>query len=399
MGAAQSSQERNGDEDEDEEGEEEQRGAAARDAGVLLKKVLQQEPEILPCHASASPLSPQLSTVGTPRLGPSIKVWDPYNVLSAAPPPLPLISSAGVNRTVEVYLIAHGECGASLRPDLVGGRWPAAGLTADGNRQARALAVFLKSQGVSFNAIHCSPLERARATALSVCQELNFFKEQIQFSDALTEMSQGQWEGCLQSEIYTLEMRSFIDRCQPDFSAPEGESLRQVEFRMVEFLNNIVSRLLEKRPFIDTSHRNESKGFSRSNSEILANPIQGSPGPSLPHWDMLPRPPRPGLSRKVSGKSRLQFMSMVDNEVEDELSPRDTNQAYHETSTRSTTYTIGVFTHAIPIKCLLSGLLGCSPAMIHRLCIDDSSMTVLQRSLRSGWQIKRLNDTSHLRLL
>ncbi|XP_068666735.1 uncharacterized protein [Aristolochia californica] len=388
MGAAQSSEERNGDEEEDEDGEDGQSVATARDAGGLPNKVLQQEPEILPCHASASPLSPQPSAVGTPRLGPSIRVWDPYNVLSA-----------GVNRTVEVYLIAHGEWGASLRPDLVGGRWPAAALTADGSRQARALAVFLKSQGVSFNAVYCSPLERARTTALSICQELNFFKEQIQSSDALTEMSQGQWEGCLYSEIYTPEMISVIDQCQPDFSAPAGESLRQVEFRMVEFLNSTVSKLLEKHSFIDTSHLNETKGFSRSNSEILANPIQSSASPSLPDWYLLPRPLRPGLSRKVSGKSRLQVVSTVDNEAEDELSPRDTNQAYNEASTRSTTYTIGVFTHAIPIKCVLTGLLGCSPIMIHRLCVNDSSMTVLQRSSRSGWQIKRLNDTSHLRLL
>ncbi|KAG9446222.1 hypothetical protein H6P81_012350 [Aristolochia fimbriata] len=392
MGAAQSSQERDADEEEDEEEEEEQREAAGRDAGLLLKKVLQQEPEILPSHASASPLSPQPSTVGTPRLGPSIKVWDPYNVLSAAPPPLPLFPPGGVNPMVEVYLIAHGECGVSLRPDLVGGRCPTAALTADGNRQARALAVFLKSQGVNFNAVYSSPLERARATALSICQELNFFKEQIQSSDALTEMSLGQWEGCLQSEIYTPEMISLIDRCQPDFSAPAGESLRQVEFRMVEFLNSTVSRLLEKYPYLD-------KGFSRSNSDILTNHIQASAGSSLSHWDLLPRPPRPGLSRKVSGKSRLQFVSTVDNEGEDELFTRDSNQAYNETTSRSSTYTVGVFTHVIPIKCLLTGLLGCSPAMIHRLCIDDSSMTVLRRSLRSGWQIKRLNDTSHLRLL
>lgn len=146
----------------------------------LVKKLLEQEPEILPCHASASPLSPQLSSFGTPRLGPSIKVWDPYNVL-APPPPLPPppqfprslgnFSSDEEERTVtEVFLISHGECHMNLRPDLVAGRCPEAALTSNGKRQARALSVFLKSQGVRFSAVYTSPLDRARATALSVCQ-------------------------------------------------------------------------------------------------------------------------------------------------------------------------------------------------------------------------------------
>ncbi|KAK4417948.1 hypothetical protein Salat_2207500 [Sesamum alatum] len=75
------------DEEEDEDDDDPQHDIPnnTRDHAVV-KKILEQEPEMLPCHASASPLSPQLSTYGTPRMGPSIKVWDPYNVLA----PLPL---------------------------------------------------------------------------------------------------------------------------------------------------------------------------------------------------------------------------------------------------------------------------------------------------------------------
>lgn len=71
---------------------------------------------------------------------------------------------------MEVFLICHGECEVGMRPDLVGGRWPAAALTGNGKRQARALAVFLKSQGVRFGAIYSSPLDRAKETAASICQ-------------------------------------------------------------------------------------------------------------------------------------------------------------------------------------------------------------------------------------
>ncbi|WVZ13894.1 hypothetical protein V8G54_011460 [Vigna mungo] len=179
-------------EDEEEEEEQEEEEDERNLNGPLLgrtqlgnhmvKKVLEQEPEMLPCHASASPLSPQLSSLGTPRLGPSIKVWDPYNVLGPQPPllsPPALSRSFSANGMVpddeavtEVFLISHGECELNLAPDLVGGRCPAAALTANGMRQARALAVFLKSQGVRFSAVYSSPLDRARSTAVSVSKVL-----------------------------------------------------------------------------------------------------------------------------------------------------------------------------------------------------------------------------------
>ncbi|XP_057489319.1 uncharacterized protein LOC130775200 isoform X2 [Actinidia eriantha] len=424
MGATQSAQVMEEEEEEDEveeeeeddeveEEEDENVGNEGRELGnnILVKKVLEQEPEMLPCHASASPLSPQLSSLGTPRLGPSIKVWDPYNVL--APPPFSrTFSSDAINedRTVtDVFLISHGDWHMNLRPDLVAGRCPDAALTANGKRQARALAVSLKSQGIRFHAVYTSPLDRARATAVSVSQEMNFGEEQIQSSDALLEMSQGHWEGCHRSEVYTPEIMSLMDRFQPDFSAPSGESLRQVEFRMVQFLNGTVLGLPEKfRSDFSPPSQNESLEFTHHNSHSLVNSIHDRDGSSLPppQWDLLHRH-RQGLSRKKSGKSRLQIVTTTgDHEADDEMSPREPPQAQsclNEINVRSSSScvssSIGVFTHSAPIKCLLTGILGCNPAMSRKICIEDSSVTVLQHSWKMGWQIKRLNDTAHLRLL
>ncbi|KAH0863892.1 hypothetical protein HID58_081103 [Brassica napus] len=188
MGSSQSSQlldeEEDDEEDEPEiEEEEDANGGLNRRRteldSLLVKKVLEQEPEMLPCHASASPLSPQLSSLGTPRIGPSIKVWDPYNVLLAPPPPLfSGVSSSAVEHdraaaVTEVYLISHGECDLDLRPDLIGGRCHVAALTPNGKRQARALAVFLNSEGVRFASVFASPLDRARSMAVSVCQVIS----------------------------------------------------------------------------------------------------------------------------------------------------------------------------------------------------------------------------------
>ncbi|KAJ8773094.1 hypothetical protein K2173_028271 [Erythroxylum novogranatense] len=414
MGSSQSI--RVADEETEEEDDDEEEEAAADDDGEdnarvagtrnsLVKKVLEQEPEMLPCHTSASPLSPQLSSLGTPRLGPSIKVWDPYNVLAPPPPPPPppppvLLRGLGFEEdraVTEVYLVCHGECDINLRPDLVGGRCHEAALTANGKRQARALAVFFNSQGVRFSAVYSSPLERSRSMALSVCQDMNFAEGEIQSSDALIEMSLGLWEGCNHSEVHTPEVLSLIESFQPDFCAPSGESLREVEFRMIQFLNRTVVGLPEKLSTDFTLHNQHgSQGLSHDRDVNHLHP---------PHWNMLHRH-RQGISRKKSGKSRLQFVTTTSNhEFEDEISPREADHqtSLHDATVRSTSSStsscIGVFTHSIPIKCLLTGLLGCSPMMSHKICIDDSSVTVLQHSWTTGWQIKRLNDTAHLRLL
>lgn len=351
----------------------------------LMKKVVEQEPELLPCHASASPLSPQPSSFGTPRLPPSIKVWDPCNVLSPQPGFGRSYSDIGEDDrgVVEVYFVCQGECHVGLRPDLVGGRCPEAELTANGKRQARALAVFLKSQGVRFNAVYTSPLDRARSTALPICQEMNFSEHLIQSSDALQEMSHGLWEGCLRSDVYTPEILTLTERLQPDFCPPSGESLRQVEFRMLQFLNGTLVCLPDKL----------QSGFSPTIDGHLS-------------WDLMQKP-KPIFARRKSGKSRLQMVTTNgDHEADDEMSPRDPpnhhvrlNGGTHSSHSYMPSSCIGVFSHSIPIKCLLTGILGCSPVMANKMCIEDSSVTVLQHSWKTGWQIKRTNDTSHLRLL
>ncbi|CAH1424467.1 unnamed protein product [Lactuca virosa] len=392
MGASESVQVTDDDDEEIEEEEEERNDHGHNDTirllgeeDSLMKKVVEQEPELLPCHASASPLSPQPSSFGTPRLAPSIKVWDPCNVLSP-PPQFTRSFSDAVDddrAMTEVYLICQGECHVNLRPDLVGGRCPEATLTPNGKRQARALAVFLKSQGIRFNAVYTSPLDRARSTALPICQEMNFSEHLIQASEALQEMSHGLWEGCVRSDVYTPEVSSLIERFQPDFAAPSGESLRQVEFRMLQFLNGTVVCLPEKL---------RSGGFSPPDHQY---------GPPSPRWDLLQKP-KQVLARRKSGKSRLQMVTTTGDQEADE-EPNHHHHHHHVgvgmSGRSNSSHCVAVFSHSIPIKCLLTGVLGCSPVMSNKMCIEDSSVTLLQHSWKTGWQIKRLNDTSHLRLL
>ncbi|KHG13816.1 2,3-bisphosphoglycerate-dependent phosphoglycerate mutase [Gossypium arboreum] len=397
MGSTESQHVAGQEEDEAEEEEQDKNEARSKirvpQNNGLLKEVVEQEPEMSPRHASTSPLSPQLSSFGTPRMGPSPKAWDPFNAFGPPPPVFSRNFPSDDDRMlVEVYLINHGESELDLRPDIVGGRYDAAAMTSNGKRQARELAVFLHSQGIRFDAIYCSPLDRARSMALYVCQEMNVAEAKIQSSDALMDLNMGHWEGCIRSEIYTPEVLSLRERYQHDFSAPAGESLRQLEFRMIQFLNGKVLGLPEKFRTEFFLHQNESRRSTNHSTRAQNNSVHGQP-------------------KKKSGKSRLKTVSdMIEHDADDEMSPRVANNQPGlpnltvRTSSLPCTNTssascVGIFTHSLPIKCLITALLGCSSIMSHKICIEDSSVTVLQHSWKTGWQIKQLNDTTHLRLL
>jgi len=67
--------------------------------------------------------------------------------------------------------------------------------------------------------------------------------------------------------------------------------------------------------------------------------------------------------------------------------------------TLSIPYTVAVVSHGLAIKCLLRALTGSDPQFTNRWCIDNTSVTVVRHSTKKGWEIQRVNDTAHLRLL
>ena len=77
---------------------------------------------------------------------------------------------SGEHVCTEIHFIRHAESSMNVRPELIVGRSPSATLTGLGKRQARALGVHLRSVGMDFDAVYCSPLERAKQTAYALCQ-------------------------------------------------------------------------------------------------------------------------------------------------------------------------------------------------------------------------------------
>lgn len=82
---------------------------------------------------------------------------------------------------------------------------------------------------------------RAHKHSIANPQELDIPLETVELTEAVQELSQGQiWESRSCTEIYTLALVPIVNSTRPDFRAPGGESQRQVEFRMIEILNNVV---------------------------------------------------------------------------------------------------------------------------------------------------------------
>lgn len=374
-------------EDEEKEGEQQHH----RELQHTEKKV-EQEPELVPLAAAESPVS----RVSTPHLRPGIRVWDPGHLLTPVSLQAPgrshnRIADAQDEICTEIYFIRHGESDRDASSGLIGGLSPSAMLTAEGKRQARALGVFLLSHGSYFDAVFSSPLERAKQTTISVCQEVNFPQDKIEYRNELVEMSQGLWEGLRMSDVCTPELQITLANSRLDFHPPGGESQRQVEFRMVEFVNEVLlPKVLEALLHKDARHfRKESK----SSSLMQVHPLQDADEARTSRV-VTPLGQYRNLAMKGSGKSRLHVASNGETAAVGASSASE-----HKAAPKPAPYQVAVFSHAMSIKCLLRGLLGSDPQMTHRLSIDNTSMTVLKHSTQNGWQILRVNDTAHLRLL
>ncbi|KAJ7552351.1 hypothetical protein O6H91_06G051700 [Diphasiastrum complanatum] len=265
-----------------------------------------------------------------------------------------------------VYLIRHAESTMNSRPDLIGGRSPTATLTSNGLRQAITLGASLRSSGVQFDAIYTSPLERAKQTALLVCKEMEISEHLITCSEALQEQSQGLWEGRSRAEIYSPEMIRKINSLQPDFAAPEGESQRQVECRMLEFLATVVSLNPVSAP---RQFACDAKHASNTDRQACGTFEAESTGADEVF---------PDLSQTLT-ENRL-------------LKPNLAIRNQHQ-------FCAGIFLHGMAIKCLLRGILGSNPILTHTTKIDNTSVTILTYSTQTRWQVEKINDTSHLAVL
>ena len=137
---------------------------------------------------------------------------------------------------LHLYFIRHALSHANLRADLVGGTNLPTPLTEHGHWQADALGRRLAEDGVAFDLLFVSPAVRTRQTAEGIVKHVPC--GHVFTADDLVEIGQGEWEGRPRSECHTPESRRAMAEKHIDFAAPGGESIRMVQRRAANWLED-----------------------------------------------------------------------------------------------------------------------------------------------------------------
>lgn len=132
--------------------------------------------------------------------------------------------------------IRHCETEMNTRPHIVGGRSNHTPPTPLGLRQAAAFGRYLAAHNVRPHAIYSSGAVRTNITAKTALQLANI-KLPIHEDARLLEISQGIYEGKLKTEAYSAKNISRYNTPAITGRFPGGESIRDAQIRMREFLD------------------------------------------------------------------------------------------------------------------------------------------------------------------
>ena len=126
---------------------------------------------------------------------------------------------------VTIYFARHAE--ASNPRGILYGRLPGIDLSETGRRQAAEMAAALGN--IPLEAIYCSPLLRARRTALALAAAHPNIP--LRFSSLLLE-NRHPYEGRAHADVTALGDRVY----DPEILGQTGETIQQIQGRMVRFL-------------------------------------------------------------------------------------------------------------------------------------------------------------------
>ena len=117
-----------------------------------------------------------------------------------------------------------------------------------GLAQAEAVAAYLQPELMPDTLFVCSPLLRARQTAMAIVDRVG---SSFDIDDRWIELDYGSYEGLRQAEVPANVWREW--RADSDFAAPQGESLNQVQERVAQACDDLAQRL-DGRTAVVVSH-------------------------------------------------------------------------------------------------------------------------------------------------
>lgn len=151
---------------------------------------------------------------------------------------------------LDLYFIRHGESQSNATPGLAAGTNYDAPLTELGHHQAKLLGERFKLENLSFDKIYSSTMTRAIQTTENMLDAKGEGKREFSKIEEIIEQQIPGWRGVPTEEAYTSETMTYIMEKGRDFVGPEGESIREVQKRATNWLEDelIYNRELCKTP-------------------------------------------------------------------------------------------------------------------------------------------------------
>lgn len=138
----------------------------------------------------------------------------------------------------DIYLLRHGESEMNLRQtDLVGGRSNHTPLTELGHAQARLAGKWLVEHSIFPDVFVASPAVRTINTLELALQTIGGASEVV-VEERVQEMTHGDADGKLRHEVWSEAELKRLAKDPMNHSHPGGESLHDVQVRMMDWLQD-----------------------------------------------------------------------------------------------------------------------------------------------------------------
>ena len=142
------------------------------------------------------------------------------------------------NVEFDIYFIRHGESQSNITPGIAAGVNFDAPMTDRGHQQAEATGERLGKEGVKFDKIYSSALVRAVQTTEGVLKGMGIPDDEFTRVDEIIEKQTPGWRGKLAKDVRTTEVRLLMAEKGKYFKAADGETMRWVERRASNWLED-----------------------------------------------------------------------------------------------------------------------------------------------------------------
>ena len=138
----------------------------------------------------------------------------------------------------EIYFIRHGESESNATPGLAFPINYDAPLSTLGHQQSKLLGERFKKEKISFDKVFSSILTRAIQTTENMFAGMDNENNSFQKVPEIIEQQIPGWRGVPTEEAYTNDTMTYIMEKGNDFVGPDGESIREVQKRATNWLED-----------------------------------------------------------------------------------------------------------------------------------------------------------------